>query len=233
MEYSWYMDRHILCRSLERKGKSPLLAMFNDRRAGMTFPTTNNDGYWCIFGQQETATVRDKLPLELLAEGTHGTNKALFLSLIKHMRMLGCKYVYADCSKANERAEIEFDRVVASLNAQGVGLWDASEFDGFESSYSNFDAARGPAQEYGSKGLLKIPGAYRYWGKPDKGRWPKQSILTQDLTKVGAETARSTRPWEMFPAANAFNHVIMSYVISPYTKPTKEYNQNDSEGYCG
>jgi len=233
MQAKFYQDRHILCRSRERKGKAPKLDMFNDRRAGMTFPSANNPGYYCVFGQEKTVTVRDKLPLELLAEGSSDKARDLFLGLIKNMRLLGCTVVYADCSRGMEGAELEFERTIRALNVQDISMWDASEFEGFDSSYSNFDAARGPAMEYGAKGLLKIAGAYRYWGKPDKGRWPKDSILKRDLAKVGAETARQTRPWEEFPAANAFNHVILSYVISPYVKPEKEHQMTGTEGYCG
>lgn len=231
MKPTYYKDRHILCRKVERKGKAPIIDMFNDRRAAMTFPTANNDGYYCIFGLKKVVTHRDKLPLEMIAEGRFESQRELFNSLIKNMVLLGCEFVYADCSKAYESAEIEFEKALQRLNCKTVGMYDASEFEGFETSYANFDAVHAPLDEYGRKGLLKIPGAFKVWGKPEKGRWAGTCELTRDLQSVGKEDVRSSKPWEDYPAANAFNHLIMSYVISPWSKPVKSGGWEGLEGY--
>lgn len=227
---TYYTDRHILCRKIKRKGKPPIIDMFQDRRAAMTFNTINNNGYYCIFGLKKVVTHRDKLPIEMLAEGEFKEQKDLFASLIRNMRLMHCEIVYADTSKAHESAEIEFEKALRRLNVNTIGLYDASEFEGFDTSYSNFDAVHAPLDEYGRKGLLKIPGAYKVWGRPESGRWAGTCALTRDLQAVGKEDVRSLRPWEMYPGANAFNHLIMSYVISPYQKPEKEHEWT-GEGY--
>jgi hypothetical protein len=233
MTARFYQDRHILCREIAVKGKAPTVEMFLDRRAGMTFPTANNPGYYCVFGLRQVISHKDKRPMELLAEYETHNQTALFLSLVKTMRLLQCSVVYADCSKAFESAEMELEQVLTRLNVSTIGLYDASEFDGFESQYASFEAARAPLDAYGRKGLLKIPGAFREWGNPDKGRVPGFSLITRDLQSAGKDTVKAARPWESYPAANAFNHVIMSYVISPYQEPEKDYSTTKNEGYGG
>ena len=230
----FYTDGHILCRKVARAGKAPVIDMYNDRRAGVTFPSANNQGYFCIFGLKSVVTHKDRLPLELLAEGKFDEQKKLFMTLIKNMQLMSCNAVYGDCSKANESSEMEFGRVVKRLNAVDVSLFDASDFDGFDGSYANFDAARAPLDEYGRQGMIIVPGAFKVWGEPDKGRWPGDSLLKQDLAKAGTDTVRSVKPWETYPAANAFNHVVMSYVISPWQKPGKNSGlYGEWEGYGG
>ncbi len=215
---TYYPDRHCLCRKVERKGKSPLIDVFQDRRAGLTFPSVNNPGYFCIFGLQQVITHRDKRPLELLAEGSFEDQAQLFASLTRHMRMMQCTHVYADCSKTFQSNEVEFEKYIRRNGVHNIGLFDASEFEGFESSYAGFEAARAPMDEHGKKGLLKIH---------------TKSQLRGELRVIDADDFTSSKPWEKYPAVNAFNHIIMSYVISPWVKPDKEYFNQQREGYGG
>jgi hypothetical protein len=209
------------------------MELYVDRRAGMTFPTANNPGYYCVFGLKKTISHKDKRPLELLAEAEIKDQTKLFLSLVKTMRLLHCSAVYADCSKAFESAELELEHILARLNVDTISLFDASEFDGFDSSYANFEAARAPIDDTGRKSLLIIPGAYKEFHAPDKGRTPGMSMITRDLQAAATDTVKSARPWESFPAANAFNHVIMSYVISPYQEPAKDHLIKEDAGFNG
>lgn len=41
------------------------------------------------------------------------------------------------------------------------------------------------------------------------------------------------KPQVRFPAVNAFNHIIMSYVLSPWEKPFKQQESMQTEGYGG
>ena len=149
------------------------------------------------------------------------------------MRLLKCERVYADCSKAFESSEMDFEHAVQRLGVDTVGLYDASDFDGFDSSYANFEAAKAPLDDYGHQGILIIPGAFKVMSQPEKGRWPGDCKITRDFKAAGKSDIKSARPWEQYPAANAFNHIIMSYVISPYQRPETEYNPNKHEGYGG
>ena len=230
---SYYTDEFRLCRQTDNPGHAPIIDVYNDRRAGMTFPTRNNSGYYCIFGLKDVITHKSKRPLELLAEAEINDQKDLFISLIKNMRLMRCDAVYADCSKAFESAEMEFEHVLTRLGVNTIGLYDASEFDGFDTSYANFEAAKAPLDDHGRQGILMIPGIFKEMGKPDKGRWPGDSLIARDFKSAGKTDVKASRPWEQFPAANAFNHVIMSYVISPWSKPEKEYTYTKNEGYGG
>jgi hypothetical protein len=192
--------------------------VFEDRRAGLTFPTVKSPGYFCIFGLQSVVTHRDKRPLELLAEGSFTDQDKFFASLTRHMRLMRCPVVYGDCSKAFQSNEVEFEKYVNRNGVRNINLYDASEFDGFESSYAGFEAARAPMDEHGKKGLLDIS---------------EKSQLREELRAIDEDDFKLQKPWEKFPAVNAFNHVIMSYVISPWVKPEREYFNNQSEGYGG
>lgn len=184
----------------------------------MTFPGPRHDGYFCVFGLQDVVTHRDKLPLVLLAEGSYSDQTKLYAAACNCLRMMRCNYLYADCSQEFESSEVEFGKYVQRNNVKGVGLFDASEFEGFKSSYAGFEAARAPLDEQGRRGLIKIA---------------KKTQLMSELKSIQADDYHEGRPWEKFPAINALNHIIMSYVISPWRKPEKQYSSSDSEGYGG
>lgn len=231
----YYTDDFRLCREVPRKGKSPQVHIFLERRAAMTFPTVHNPGYYCVFGLKEIITHRDKRPLEMLAEGKSNDQTKLFQGLITAMRTLHCTHVYADCSKEFQSGEIEFDHYCARVAAKGVELYDASEFEGFDNIYATFNAANAPLDEMGRKGLIRVPGMFKKWGDQKTGRFEGDSILAEEfrvLSKV-LETNKESKPWFDYPAINAFNHIIMSYVISPYQRPEKQTTTRRSEGYGG
>lgn len=215
---TYYIDNYRLCKQTESAGQAPIVDVYNDRRAGMTFPTKNTPGYFCLFGLKDVITHRDKLPLELLAEESFKDQDQLFISLCRNMGLMRCQYVYADCSLEFQGSEIEFEKYISRSGIKNISMWDASEFDGFKSSYAGFDAARAPIDEYGRKGLLKINSA---------------SVLGRELHIVVPDDYTAQKPWEKLPAINAFNHIIMSYVISPWCKPEDDYNPNRQEGYGG
>ena len=224
MTPTYYTDEHRLCRQADRKGQSPQVDVFTDRRAGMSFPTVNSPGYYSIWGLKDVVTHRDKLPLELLSEGIMEKTEdnrmtdqtSFFTHLCRNMRVMECKYVYADCSREFQSNEIEFGKYVNRMGVRNLGLYDASEFDGFKSSYAGFESARAPLDEYGRKGLLK---------------YDPQSELGKEMRIIVPDDFSSSKPWEKFPAINAFNHVIMSYVISPFVKPQKNSARGRREGY--
>jgi len=142
---------------------------------------------------------------------------SFFTHLCRNMSTLCCSYVYADCSREFQSNEIEFGKYVRRMGVRDIGLFDASEFEGFKSGYAGFEAARAPLDEYGKKGLLNIN---------------KQSELGRELRTITPDDMSSSKPWESFPAINAFNNIIMSYVISPFVKPQKKNsNQFRGEGY--
>ena len=233
---TYYPDEYRLCRQTDVPGAAPVIDIYNDRRAGMTFPTANNPGYYCIFGLKNVVTHRAKRPLELLAEREDTDQRKLFTALCKDMRLLKCERVYADCSKSFESSEMDFEATAQRLGVDTIGLYDASDFDGFDSSYANFEAAKAPLDDYGHQGILIIPGTYKVMGQPYKGRWPGDCLITRDFKAAGKSDIKSSGPWEQYPAATAFNHIIMSYVISPWSKPETDSlvkQSADFNGYGG
>lgn len=225
-------DRHQLIRTIPIDGKAPQVDIFNDRRAAMTLPTPNNPGYYCIFGLKDVVTHRDKMPLEMLAEGKTKDRNKLFRALTKNMRELYCTHVYTDCSKEFQSSEIEFGRFIQRMGIKDVGLFDASEFEGFEASFGAFNAAMAPLDERGRTGMIKAPGLQRNPALDPNKKYSGECELSKELSRFQPDDIKS-KPWQEFPALNAFNHLIMSYVISPYSRPTKHYTQKRHEGYGG
>lgn len=212
-----YLDGHRHCVSTTHEGKAPTLNIYNDRRCAMTFPTANNPGYFCLFGLKDVVTHRDKFPLQLLAEFSSMDQDRLFNSIVNATRKYNCATVYADCDKDFQSNEVEFGRFLKRKNIRFLGLYDASEFEGFNQTYAGFEAARAPLDEYGRKGLLEIP---------------ERSILRQQLASFDLEDM-TQYPERRFYAINAFNHIIMSYVLSPWITPGHSYEDNRPEGYGG
>lgn len=212
-----YLDGFRHCIETERPGHAPGLQVYLDRRCAMTFPTANNPGYFCLFGLKDVVTHRDKLPLKLLAEAQSPDQDRLFEKLVMACRKMNCPYVYADCDKDFRSSEVEFGRFLQRKNIRFMSLYDASEFEGFNSTYAGFEAARAPIDEYGRKGLLDIP---------------RKSILFGQMDSMYSDTFGSN-PAQRFYAVNAFNHLIMSYVLSPWERPGSEYIEDRQEGYGG
>lgn len=212
-----YMDGYRHCVEVQVVGKAPILHVYNDRRCAMTFPTSGNPGYFCLFGLKDVVTHRDKLPLQLLSEHSSKDQEKLFDHLVNTMRRYNCGTVYADCSKDFLSSEIEFGRFIQARGIRFVGLFDASEFEGFNTTYAGFEAARAPIDEYGRKGMLDIP-------ESSTLRRELRSMLNFDM---------NDKPQVRFPAVNAFNHIIMSYVLSPWEKPFKQQESMQTEGYGG
>lgn len=216
---TYYTDDYRLCRKYTRVGKAPRIDIFSDRRAAMTFPGAGHDGYFCVFGLQDAVAHRDRVPLELLAEGSFKDQDKMFEAVAANMRMMGCQAVYADCSLEFRGSEIAFGKFIVRNSVKNVGLYDASEFDGFKTSHASFEAARAPLDEHGRNGMLKIN---------------QKSQLMSDLQIIQEDDYGTGRAWEKFPALNAFNHIMMSYITSPWEKPTKNNGMNGSfEGYGG
>ena len=214
-----FEDGHRHCVEIERPGEAPELHVYVDRRAGLTFPTMHNPGYYCVFGVKDMPSMTDRLPMQLLAEDQTESMDTLFKGLSAKMKTYNCAHVYADCSSEFQSAEIQLSRFLEKRNIRWLEMHDASEFDGFDATYAGFEAARAPIDELGRKGKLMIPKS-------------GQSHLGTELANFMEENAKD-KPYQKYPALNAFNHVIMSYVISPYERPADEALPDIEEGYGG
>ena len=214
-----YKDGHRHCVQIERKGKAPEINVYVDRRCGLTFPTTHNHGYFCLFGLKDMPSMSDRLPMQLLVEEYSESADKLFLKLVAAMRKYNCSHVYADCSKEFQSSEVQLAKFLQRRNVRFMELFDASDFEGFDSTYAGFEAARAPVDEYGRRGKLLIPPS-------------GQSRLGTELNSY-MEEHLSGHPERQFPAINAFNHVVLSYVLSPYERPGAESQPDIGEGYGG
>ena len=212
-----YKDGHRHCVSISREGHPQELSVYNDRRCAVTFPTSHNTGYYCLFGLKDVITHRDKLPLQLLSEAESTDQNKIYDKLTVAMRKYHCTHVYADCSKDFQSSEVEFGRFLEKRGIKWLSMYDASEFEGFNTTYAGFEAARAPIDEQGRLGLLEIP---------------ERSILRRQLKDYSMEDTKQD-PARRFYALNAFNHIIMSYVLSPWVSPGKSHAMDRNEGYGG
>lgn len=185
-------------------GQAPTFETYIERRAAMTWPTPNNEGYYCVFGLKDLVTHKNTYPVEILAELKTKDQDKLFGAVITAMSVLKCNVVYADCSREFQSNMIDFAQALNKSGSKDIGLYDASPFEGFTPAHGGFDAAALQVDRYGREGLL-IAG--------------DSTILRQELKSIMPDVDHKTaRPWEQYPAINAYNYILMSYTISPYRK---------------
>ena len=214
-----YDDGAIHCVSYQYKGKAPTIKMYLDRRAAMTFPSVYNKGYFCLFGIPDQEAVTGKYKLKLLLEYSEEAQEKFFMKVVAGMRLYACKRLYALCNQENESKESAFSMFIEKYNIKDIHLFDASELDGYSVVDAGFEAARAPVDEHGRRGLLDIP--------------KKTQMMTQLQTLQVPDF--KIKPQRNFPAVNALNHIMMSYMLDPYKKPVKgeAETQQNTEGYGG
>jgi hypothetical protein len=215
-----YDDGQVHCVSYQYKGKAPIIKMYLDRRAAITFPSVYNKGYFCLFGIPDQEAVTGKYKLKLLLEYSEESQDKFFMKVVSGMRLYSCNMLYALCNQENESKEADFSMFLARYNIKRINLFDASEFDGYSVVDAGFEAARAPVDEYGRRGLLDLP-------KKSQMRMQLQTLQVPDF---------KIKPQRAFPAVNALNHIMMSFMLSPYKKPKPDKEASGSyniEGYGG
>ena len=140
------------------------------------------------------------------------------MKVISGMRLYSCTRLYALCNQENESKESDFIKFLNKYNISTISLFDASDFDGYSVVDAGFEAARAPVDEYGQRGLLDL-------GIRSQIRDELQTLQVPDF---------KIKPQRKFPAVNALNHIMMSYMLSPFSHKKKTHANNIGiEGYGG
>lgn len=206
-----YLDRDKLVIPTKPKGgDSGETRIFLDRRIGITWPGSNNFGYYCVFGMEDRFTVQHGMikPLVLLAEGTdiktggRHTRQRFFEKLIAMASRYEARWLFADMRKRNDVVLWSFDRVVNKRRFK-LQMTDTSEWDDFENM-------RPAVDEVGDAGLLDVP---------------RNSIISREKAKLTPSAVKQKEGLtleERFPAIMAMSRVVTSWEMYPWVKPKKD-----------
>lgn len=189
--------------------KDQEIRLFVDRRAGIVWPTSQNPGYFCLFGMEDIPKWQGVKPLVLLSEGESTDKNKLIEGFWGSALKYHCHLALAELSGEAEQIKWWLYQFIAARNLRGIEIYDATPFTGFEQ-----------ARPHMTKQSPVIP---------------KSAILRKQLsgmTKEDFMVQDRVQPAQRFHAAYAMCHVITSYVMYPWQKPQKEYvNTGSGEGY--
>ena len=106
-------------------GKLQRVDTYSITCAGLSWPSGNSQGYYCIFGLKKESTTRGKKPLVLLAEGQHHPMEKFFEKLTFYANRLYCERLFAN--NENEKFEDSLRKFVRERKIDNIRLFDSSE----------------------------------------------------------------------------------------------------------
>lgn len=183
-------------------GGAPKSRIYLDRRCGLAWPTARGPGYFCVCGLLDEPTPSGPRPVVLLAEQQEADHQRLFTTMTATMRKLHCGWILADGQKDWDSLRYELHRHVVKKNIRGLKLLEAHDFSGIAE-------ARPVIERLVESKSLRISRA---------------TILFKQLAHIGAGDLRErdqVKPEERFFAVHAFSHVVTSWEMYPWKRPTK------------
>ena len=99
-------------------------------RAGVSWPSPNSPGYYCILGLKDEPTLTEKKPLVLLAEGQSELMEKFFERLSITANRLFCNRIFANLEH-NKGFQDSLYKFVRQRKLFGIRPWDSSEFEDF------------------------------------------------------------------------------------------------------
>jgi len=190
-----FKDRDKICFVYVEEGKPPDIVEYWTIRGGITWPSINAPGYYCIFGLKDEPTLTDKYPLELLAEGDAQLPEKFAEKVVLSAKRLHCEKLFVDLRDENKGHEDSLYNFVRKHKIEGIRLSDSSEFDDPE------------------RGSLLI----KQWHH-DKALVIKEgTILSEQLKKMERDSLKDER----FYAVMALIRVLASFEFYPWHKPSR------------
>jgi len=178
----------------KKPGKPPRIDTYLTMRGGISWPSANSSGYYCIFGLKKEPTLTDKKPLVLLAEGQHHPLEKFFERLTLNANRLYCKRLFANVEN-NKGFEESLLKFVRERKIDNIRPWDSSQFE---------DLQHGVAlvSQYKTDGALEIP---------------ENTTLGEQVRNMTPEDLRE-KPEERFYAVMALIRVLGSFEHYPWRK---------------
>jgi len=209
-----YTDDYRLVMSWPRSNGPPKLHIYLNRRCGLTWPTANNPGYYCLMGLLDEPTLSSIRPLRLINEGEFTDTARLWDRVTKVCKLMHCEWILADLRDEFYGLQLEFTNYVRRRRVEGLRLRDVSDI-------STFEMARPLIARRADTDTLAIP---------------KHTILRKQLGMITPDDLRQVdyqQPEERFYAVHALNHVVTSYHMYPWHKPKKPQWQMPRQGGYG
>ena len=184
--------------------------VFLSPRMGITWPSPNNPGYFCIVGIESIKDTRYP-KVCLISESEENDRERLFNRILGQARNYNVRDLFADNGKSWITIESNFVRLCKDRNIKNLRLTDSNEWSGFENALPII-------REKTIRGAIRIPsGTLR----------TQLDIMTPESVKAHDRIPAENR----FYAVNAFCHVICSYELFPYRRK-KDYSvEKQREGY--
>jgi len=157
-------------------------------RGGISWPSANSPGYYCIFGLKKESNLNDKKPLVYIVEGEHHPMEKFFEELTidaKH-----CDKLFAN--NENKGFEDSLRKFVRERKIDNISLLDSSKFEDFQHGAALISQ-------------LKTDHALRI---------PENTILGKQVTTMTPEDLRD-KPEERFYAVMALIRVLESFEHYP------------------
>jgi hypothetical protein len=131
-----FMDREKLIFQYSKEpGSMQRVDTYLTTRAGISWPSPNSPGYYCILGLKDESTLTEKRPLVLLAEGEDELMEKFFERLSVTANRLFCNRIFANLEH-NKGFEDSLFKFVRQRKLEGIRPWDSSEFEDFDHGVS-------------------------------------------------------------------------------------------------
>jgi hypothetical protein len=195
-EIDIFRDRHLIVVQTEQTGKPPKIETYLTVRGGISWPSIDSPGYFCLLGMKDEHTLTERKPLELLTEGKASLIDKFSEKLSLSATRWCCDPLIADCSEGNKGFQDSLDRFVRDRKVKDIRLWDSSEF---------------------SMSIKYSVGLIRQWREDNALCIPKGTILNEQLTTVTTNTPERELE-KMYFAIMALCRVLASFEVYPWRK---------------
>jgi len=165
-------------------------------RAGISWPTPQSPGYYCILGLKDEPTLTEKNPLVLLAEGQDELMEKFFERLSITANRLFCNRIFANLEQ-NKGFEDSLYKFVRQRKLEGIRPWDSSEFEDFHHGTSLI-------KQYKRHNALIISG---------------NTVLLKQIQSMEPDDVREKFEARFYAVA-ALCRVLGSFEAWPWYKPT-------------
>jgi hypothetical protein len=184
----------------KKEGKPHRVDSYFQTRAGLSWPTANSPGYFCIFGlENNPALTTDERPLVLLAENESHLLGKFFERLTINAKRLFCEWLFANMED-NQGFVNSFRKFIRERKINGLRLRDSAEFEDFEHNIALIRQRR-------IDGVLSIP---------------KDTILGKQIRSMTPDDLKD-KPEERFYAVMALSRVLGSFEAFPWKKFSKPF----------
>lgn len=208
-----HSDEHRLVISHPQPGKADHQDIYCDRRIGLSWPSANSPGYYCVVGLHEDKETDGNRIVRVLMEGERKQLPQLFDRISAMALLYHANWILAHVP-GNDNDYLDLGQYRKKRGVKDWTLIDTSEFSGLEEGRARIAALIDKRQ-------LKMPLTMKLQGEISRMR--PHDLLPRDKVK----------PEERMFRTYALCHVITSYQMYPFRKPIKAKTEIRRSGYGG